>query len=404
MQKQLFILSLMLISLMGISQNLVQWRGENRTGVYNETGILKQWPADGPKILWHYDSLGLGFSSPLILSDKIIITADISGTGYIYALDLKGNFLWKTAYGKEWEESWPGVRSTPTFMDGKIYINSSYGIASCFDANNGKLLWSIDLAKEYGAVPPKWGIVESPLIVDDKVIFSVGGKTTNIVAVNRLDGKAVWTSTGKGELTAYCSPLLIDYKGKKLICTLTAESVLGIDAETGTLLWSYPKTNAWAVHANTPVYKDGMIYVVSGYGSGGIMLKLADDCKSVSMVWTNTSLDNQMGGVVLLDGKIYGSGQKNKTWQCVDWNTGEMKYETKEIGKGVTIANDGLLYCYSDNGILALLKPGETSFEILSQTKVKLGEEYHWAHPVIKDKILYVRHGNSLIAYSIAAE
>lgn len=381
-----------------------QWRGKNRDGVYNETGLIRQWPTDGPKILWHYDELGKGFASAVIAADKIITCGMIDSTGYVFALDLKGNLLWKTAYAPEWTVSWPGCRSTPTVFENKIYVNSSFGLAVCLDATNGKILWTIDLDNIFGAKPPKWGITESPLIVDDKVIFSTGAKESNIVALNRLDGKTIWTSPGDGDLTAYCSPLLINHKGKKIICTLTANSVLGIESESGKVLWTFPKKNKWSVHANTPLYSDGQIYVVSGYGSGGIMLKLADDGNSVTELWTNTTLDNQMGGVVLLNGYLYGSGQDNKTWQCLDWKTGVMKYQTDVLGKGVTIANDGLLYCYSDKGEFALVKPTENAFEIISKIKITLGSDYHWAHPVIKDKILYMRHGNVLIAYSLAIE
>ncbi len=381
-----------------------QFRGIKRDGVYNETGLLKTWPAEGPNILWHFDELGKGFTSAVVYKDMIISSGMIDATGYVFALGLNGKLIWKTAYGTEWTESWPGCRSTPTVFDNKIYVSTSFGKAVCINVADGKILWSLDMNKDFAAQPPKWGIVESPLIVDDKVIFTTGGKEKNIVALNRLDGKTVWTSAGAGELTAYCSPLLIKHNGKSIICTLTANSVLGIEAITGKVLWTYPKKNTWSVHANTPLYYDGQIYVVSGYGSGGIMLKLSEDGNTVTEVWTNTSLDNQMGGVVLLNGNLYGSGQNTKTWQCLDWKTGILKYETNAIGKGVTIANDGLLYCYNDKGDLALVKPGETAFEIISKIKITLGSDYHWAHPVIKDKILYLRHGNVMIAYSLAAE
>lgn len=381
-----------------------QWRGINRDGIYTETGLIKQWPAEGPKILWHFDELGKGFTSAVISNGKIISSGMLDSTGFVFCLDMKGNLLWKTAYGIEWIVSWPGCRSTPTVFENKIYVSSSFGLAVCLDETDGKILWKADMGVLFNAKPPKWGIVESPLIVDDKVIFTTGGKEQNIVALNRMDGKPIWISPGVGDLTAYCSPLLINHNGKRIICTLTANTVLGIETETGKVLWTYPKTNKWSVHANTPIYHEGQIYVVSGYGSGGIMLKLADDGNSVSAVWTNTTLDNQMGGVVLLNGYLYGSGQDTKTWQCLDWKTGVVKYQTDALGKGVTIANDGLLYCYSDKGDLALVKPTENAFEIISKFKITLGSDYHWAHPVIKDKILYLRHGKVMIAYSLAAE
>ncbi|MCX6232409.1 MAG: PQQ-binding-like beta-propeller repeat protein [Bacteroidetes bacterium] len=381
-----------------------QWRGIRRDGVYNEKGLLQKWPAEGLKMLWKFDGLGKGFTSVIIYGEKIITSGMIDTTAYVFCLDMKGNLIWKTVYGTEWTESWPGCRSTPTVKDNKIYVSSSFGKAVCMDVNTGKILWRNDLKINFGAQPPKWGIVESPLIVDDKVIFSTGNKEKNIVALSRMDGKTIWTSAGAGELTAYCSPLLIEHHGKKIICTLTANSVLGLEAETGKLLWKFPKKNTWSVHANTPLYHDGFIYVVSGYGSGGIKLQLSEDGNTVKEVWTNTTLDNQMGGVVLLNDYLYGSGQDNKTWQCVDWKTGVMKYQTSEIGKGVTIANEGFLYCYSDKGDLTLLKPGENAFEIISRFKITLGTDYHWAHPVINNKILYMRHGNTLMAYSLAAE
>lgn len=395
---------LFFLSLSVIAQDLVQWRGKNRDGIFTETGLLTQWPAEGLKMLWHYDQLGDGYSSALVLKDKIITTGMVDTAGVMYALDLSGKLLWKTIYAKEWGESYPGCRSTPTYLDNKLYINSSYGQAVCIDATTGKIIWSIDMAKTFGADPPKWGIVESPLIIEDKVIFTTGGKEFNIVALNVNDGKTIWTSPGKGQLTAYCSPILINHNGRKMICTITANSVLGIALETGQVLWDFPKKNMWAVHANTPIYSDGQLFVVSGYGSGGIMLKIADDGNSVTELWTNSSLDNQIGGVVLLNNMIYGSGQLTRAWQALDWKTGVVKYETKELGKGVTIANDGLLYCYSDKGEIALVKPSDTKFEIISRMKITLGSGEHWAHPEINNKILYIRHGNALIAYSLAAE
>jgi len=384
-----------------VAQNDAQWRGRNRDGVYQEKNLLKKWADDGPKLLWHFDETGKGFSSVVVAADRIFTTGMFDDKGFVLALDLTGKFLWKTEYGKEWTESWPGSRTTPTFLDDKLYLASSFGLATCVDAKKGKILWQIDLQKEYGATPPKWGITESPLIIGEKVIFTTGSPEANMVALNRNDGKKIWASKGKGELTAYCSPVLIDHKGKKIIVTHTANSILGINPESGDVIWTSPKTNKWSVHANTPVYSDGQIYCVSGYGSGGVMLKLSDDGTQVTELWKNTSLDNQMGGVILYNGNIYGSGQDNKSWQCLDWKTGAVKYTSTAIGKGAVIFNDGLLYCYSDKGELALMKPTETAFELISKFNISLGSDWHWAHPVINNGILYMRHGNVLMAYSI---
>lgn len=397
----LFLFVSFAISSLLTAQTVEQWRGINRDGVYNEKNLLKKWPAEGPKMLWHFDELGKGYSSPIITKDRIYITGAIGGKGYVFALDLNGKKIWSTEYGPEWEDSYPGTRTTPTFSENKLYIHSAQSLAVCFDATTGKIIWSVDLQKTFAAEIPKWGIAESPLVYDDKVIFSGGGKESNIVALNKNDGKTIWTSKGKGDKSAYCSPYIIDHKGKKILITMTADNILGIDPASGNLIWSYPKTNRWSVHPNTPTYKDGMLYCVSGYGSGGIMLKLSDDGTKVTEVWKNTTLDNQMGGVVLLDGFIYGSGQNDVAWQCVDWKTGEVKYKSKDLSKGCLVAADGMLYAYGEKGEIALLNPTPTGFEFAGRFKVELGLEQHWAHPVICNGILYVRHGNVLMAYAV---
>lgn len=389
------------INLFVSSQNIVQWRGQNRDGIYTETGLLKKWSESGPKILWHFDELGKGFSSPIITKDKIFVTGSVNGEGIIFAMDLTGKQIWKTIYGNEWAESYEGTRTTPTFVDNKLYLHSSYGVAACVNATDGKIIWSVDLQKEFKATIPKWGIAESPLVIDEKVIFSAGGSNTNIIALNKNDGKTIWTSKGKGDKSAYCSPLIINHRGKNIIVTITADNILGIDPENGSLIWFYPKTNTWSVHPNTPIYKDGMLYCVSGYGSGGIMLQISDDGTKVTEKWRNESLDNQIGAVVLVNEFIYGSGQKDAAWQCLDWKTGEVKQKSKEIAKGNIISADGMLYVYSEKGEVALIKPLEGGFKIVSKFKISLGLEQHWAHLVINNGILYVRHGNVLMAYDI---
>jgi outer membrane protein assembly factor BamB len=400
--KQLFFASLFLLSAVySMAQVPTQWRGQNRTGIYPETGLLKTWPAEGPKILWSFEGIGKGFASVVVSTDRIYTTGMLDSIGHVFAFDMSGKLLWKTPYGKEFTESWYGTRTTPTLVDGKLYIMSSFGLAACFDAQSGKELWRLDTQKEYGAVVLKWGITESPLVIGDKVIFTPGAPDVTLVALDKNSGKLIWKTKANGEISAYCSPLYVEHKGKKLILTHTQNNVICVNADNGEFMWQSPKTNQWSVQANTPTFIDGFIYVVSGYGSGSIMLKMADDCKSVSEVWKNSSLDNQMGGVIAMNGKIYGSGQNDKSWQCLDWATGAQKYQSKEIGKGCIIAADGLLYFYSDKGELALVKPGESAFEILGKTKVTLGTEAHWAHPVIHNGVLYLRHGNALIAYSV---
>lgn len=382
-------------------QDLAQWRGPNRDGIYPGNGLLKSWPETGPKLIWHYDELGAGHASAAVTGNSVYTTGEINGIGYLFSFDLEGNLRWKASYGEEWTESWPGVRSTPLVMDDKIYLLSGMGKLLCRSADKGNLIWTVDVLKDYEGPNIRWGITENLLSDGNKLFCTVGGKVNNIIALDKNSGKLIWKSAGRGEESAYCSPALIVHSGRKLLVTHTASSILGLDAETGRLLWSVDQPNRYSVHANTPLYHDGFIYCVSGYGKGGVMLKLSPDGNAVQEVWRNNSLDNRMGGFVLVNGKIYGSDDSNKAWYCVDWKTGIDMYSDKITGRGNIIYADRMLYLYGENGEVVLAKPELNKFSKVSVFKVPYGEAQHWAHLVIKDGRLYVRHGNSLMVYDI---
>ena len=184
---------------------------------------------------------------------------------------------------------------------------------------------------------------------------------------------------------------------------MMASHIIGIDATTGKLLWSQEQTNQWSVHANTPIFYNNALFCFSGYGQGGIKLNLSPDGSSITKAWFSKSFDSRIGGAVVMNGYLYGSGDADRAWQCLDFATGEQKYASTDLGKGVVIAAGGKLICYSERGELALVDSNPNSFNILSKTKVSLGTGQHWAHPVVNNGILYMRHGNVLIAYKISA-
>jgi len=383
------------------AQDAAQWRGSNRDGIYSESDLLTTWPATGPKLLWHYDYLGVGHGSAAVYGSKIYTSGTEDGNGFIIAFDENGNKLWKTNYGKEWVESYDGVRGTPVINDGNVYIMSGYGVVYSFDAENGKKLWQVDLMKDYGARNITWGVTENILIYDNFLICTPGGLDANVIALEKNTGELLWKCSGKGDKSAYGSPQIIEHKGIKMVVAHTENNILGINALNGTLLWSYKWTNQWSVHPNTPLYKDGKLFCSSGYGQGSVLLQLADDGKSVKELWRNESMDNQLGGFVLIDGKIYGAGANSKKWICLDWNTGKELYSSTEFKVGNIISAEGLLYWYSQGGEVALVKPTSTAFNVVSSFIVPYGEKQHWAHLVINNKRLFVRHGNSLMVYAI---
>jgi outer membrane protein assembly factor BamB len=316
---------------------------------------------------------------------------------------MNGTLLWKTAYGPEWAINWPGARTTPLLHEGRLYILSGFGNVVCLDAATGKILWNVDLMKEYGALNIVWAFTENLLIEGNMLFCTPGGPDANVLALDKNTGKLIWKSKGKGEKSAYGSPMLIRLPGLKILVVMTERSILGIDAANGILLWSHEQTNEWSVHPNTPVYDKGMLYCVSGYGRGGVMLQLAADGKSVKELWRNTTLDNRMGGVIMSNGRIYGTGDKTRKLQCLDQKSGELLFSVPNLAPGNIISSDGLLYVYAENGTVGLVEPQDAGFNIISTFKVPYGSSQHWAHLVIHDQRLYVRHGNSLMVYDIAA-
>jgi outer membrane protein assembly factor BamB len=385
------------------AQDVAQWRGPNRDGIYNESGLLKKWPDAGPKLVWHFDELGDGHTSAAVTGSGIFTTGMTDGNGYVYALSSAGKLLWKKEYGKEWAENWNGSRSTPLVVGDKLYVLSSYWKLTCMNTSNGQIIWTADLQKDYGAQNIEWGIAEN-LLFDGNVLYCTpGGTGASLVALDRNTGKMIWKSKGNGNKSAYCSPLLIKVQSRKILITMMEKSICGFDVSNGQLLWQFEHINDTGVHPNIPVFINGYLYCTSGYGKGGVMLKLSADGNSVSEVWRNKELDSRTGGVVVLNGQIYGSGDRNRRIFCLDWQTGKQIFSTKEMAPATLISNDGLLYIYSESGKVFLVQPEADRFNILSSFPVPFGADPHWAHLVIKDKKLYVRHGTSMMVYEIAA-
>jgi len=398
----IFLTLIVLFSVLNVSaQEITRWRGPNGNGVYNETGLLKEWPVDGPEVIWHFDGIGQGHSSPAFANSLIYVSGMVERMGYIHALTPDGKLKWEAPYAEEFYESYPGSRSTPVIAGELLYIYSGQGILTCMSAENGEQKWQVNALEKYNGDNLRWGVTESVVVDENKVYVTPGGKKHNIVALDRFTGELIWSSPAEGETSAYATPLLIELPERKLLVTNTADHIVGIDSKTGQMLWSHPQTNRYSVHPNTPIYHDGKIFSFTGYGHGGTMLNLSEDGSNVEEAWFNETLDSRMGGMVLIDGFIYGSGDSNREWRSVDWETGEEQYASKEIGKGAIIAADGMLYLYSERGELALVEANPENFDLISAAKVELGTAQHWAHPVIHDGRLYVRHGETLIAYKI---
>ncbi len=406
----LFVFILLLFTACQPKDQYSDWRGPTREGIFPETGLLKEWPESGPELLWSFDGLGYGHSSAAVVEDRVYVTGikdTISSKGTLFTFDTSGNFLWEKEYGPDFSLNFHGTRSTPVVVNDLIYIESGMGAVYCLNRETGDEVWSVDFIKDLGVDSViQFGYSESVLIDGDKLICVPGGKENNVVALNRFNGEKIWAGAGAGEIATYNSPILVDHNGLQLIIAMTSNSIMGIDAGTGEMYWRVEQTQQNKIHANTPIYFNGKLVVSSAdptNTSGLVQLELSEDGKSAEVVWRNKKFRNLMGGLVKVDSFLYGSAYLKKDWQVLNWDTGEMVVQNKELGGGSVIYADGLFYCYAErDGEIALVEATPEKFEIINKFEVPMGTKEHWARPVIYDKRMYIRHGNALMVYDIS--
>ncbi|MBL7969017.1 MAG: PQQ-binding-like beta-propeller repeat protein [Prolixibacteraceae bacterium] len=426
----LFVLLLIAQFLQG--QVVYQWRGPNRDGIYPEKNLLKTWPETGPKLLWTSETIGSGYGSPVVTVDKLFINGEVNRIAHIFAFDLKGKLLWKAANGPEffgegYSANFPGARSAPTVYNDLVYVCSGMGRVACLEAATGKERWAVNMVTDLGGKLNMFGYSESLFVDDAKVYCYPGGTDSNVVALDRFTGKTVWTSKALGDPVSFCSPMMIrlperDIKKKlrdvssgeiiekldhypelNILVTLSHSYLLGLNAKTGELLWSHKEDSVKleGEHCNTPIYADGFIYSISGdeNGNGAYKIRLSDDGKSIREVWRNGKIKNPLGGFVKIGDRVYTTSDDKKL-KVLDSNSGQI-VETLSGLKGSLIAADNLLLCYTDNGYVNLINGVGTKLEVAGKFKITKGEKEHFAHPVIAHGVLYVRHGNVLMAYQV---
>jgi len=384
-------------------QEIAQWRGPERNGIYPEKNLLTQWPDGGPKLLWKYDSLGFGYSSAVVTSNKVYTIGTVDSISYVFTFDTAGKLLWKKPLGKDWMVNWPGMRSTPIIYNGLGYVLNGYGVIYCFDANNGEVIWSKDIVKEFKTILPKFGLCENLVVEGDKLFCTPASTEATVVALNRKTGDLIWKNQGTNDSTSYCTPILIEVGGKKFFINQTKQGLISTNAETGELVWRYSFKGFPISH--TPIFRNGYLFTVDVWKAGSVMLKISDDGLKYTEVWRNLKFDPQQGDVVVLNDRMYGAGDEGKKFMCVDWNTGKEIYsDSTKADVTNVISAENLLYIYElRGGAVKLLKPTEKGFEKLGSFIVKGGTaQLHCSHPVIKDGRLYIRHDNSLFVYDIA--
>jgi outer membrane protein assembly factor BamB len=396
------------------AQDVVQWRN-NRDGIYPETGLMKTWPEKGPPLLWHNDKVGDGYSSPIAVKGKLYLTGSSNSREFVTCLDLQGKQVWRTEYADGWTQTYPEARTTPTWVDGKLYVISGDGVAAAVDAETGKLIWASKVWEKYQGDFGRWGGSESPLVVDGLVICTPTGEATTMVALKATDGSLAWKTSSLKDQGAYVSPILIEHNGKRQIVGVGGKNIFGVNPANGKIEWQFDylgtffqndgNPDRWVINCNSPIYKDGRIFVTSGYDHAGVMLQLNQDATAVTLEWKTDVLDTHHGHVVLVDGYLYGSNWLSNSegnWVCLDWKTGKKMYEVEWNNKGSTIFADGMLYCYEEKrGNLALVEATPKGFTVSGTLTITQGSKSHWAHPIISNGVLYLRRGHAMMAYNL---
>ncbi len=368
-----------------------QWRGPRRDGICDETGLLPSWPDGGPMLLWKTNGLGRGYSCPIITGGRIYLTGDFPGGLRLFALDLKGQRVWEATNGLPWKGPYPGSRACVAVRDGRVFHMNAHGRVACFDAVTGRELWAVNMLKRFEGRNLTWAVSECLLVDGPRVIVTAGGRQALMAALDVRNGQTVWTTeplianrsdssaqtggdeaVGEIESTSYASPILVQLGGRRQIVGCSLRHLFGVDADTGHLLWTRPLRTRFEVIAATPVLIGDAVFGTAPDTDDAKLYRIRPALSGVALeeLWT-TRLDTCHGGLVFVDGSLYGSWyRRHKGWACVDARTGAVRYETNALAKGSVLYADGRLYCLSEEGEMAFIKPGLTGFEFVGRFRL----------------------------------
>ncbi|HSH20114.1 MAG TPA: PQQ-binding-like beta-propeller repeat protein [Draconibacterium sp.] len=385
-----------------------EWRGPGRSGIYSETNLLNEWPGNGPEILWVAEGLGKGYASPSISEKLVFVNGEQDSTSFLFAFDLLGELLWKSPNGKEFmgegfSSTYPGSRSTPTVVNDLVYTSSGKGRIACFEASSGTEKWAVDIIDDLGGRESEFGYSESLLVDENNVYCFVGGEEINMAAFDRFSGNVVWSSEALKDTFSYCSPIFVELPNRKVIVTHSRHYIFAVDCENGETLGSYGLDGyEWdGEHCNSPIYSDGFIYFIGNdeKGKGAIKLEISKNGENLNEIWYNSIIRNNFNGYVKIANGLF-TTVKGNWMKKLNINDGLVSDSIK-IATGSLIFADNKFISYGMNGDVNLIHYKNDKLNVASTFKVKEGDGHHFAHPVIANGILYIRHGDALMAYKI---
>jgi outer membrane protein assembly factor BamB len=386
------------------AQDWPQWRGPNRDGISPVAGLLKQWPAEGPPLAWRTQGAGEGYSSMSTAGGRLYTMGAQGGTEYVVAFDLaSGKKLWQVAHGQRYDnDRGSGPRGTPTTDGDRLYVLGATGELASLEAASGKKVWSVNVLKEFGGSNPRWGISESPLVTLDRVIVNAGGPSASIVALEKRTGRPIWKS--QSDEAGYSSAILHRFGGVDQVIMFTARRVVGVDVQTGKLLWEYAGVANRVANVATPIVHDNLVFVSSAYDTGAALIRLdaAGGSVKASEVYFTRNMMNHHASSVLVGDHVYGFN--NAILTALRLKDGEPAWRDRSVGKGSVIFADQRLYLFSENGVVGLAEASPTGYAEKGRFRIQQGSQPTWSHPIIAQGKLLLRDQDTIYAYDVEAE
>jgi len=378
--------------------NWPQWRGPNRDGISTETGLLKQWPAEGPPLVWKAIGAGRGFSSFSVANGKLYTMGLRGEREFVIAFDVAtGKEAWATPNGNAFRnDRGDGPRGTPTVDGDRVYALGGSGDLSAFEARTGKVVWTKNILREFEGKNITWGISESPLIVGDKLFVNPGGPGASIVALNKSDGSVIWKS--QSDKAGYSSAIPVQVNGGTQVVFFTSQRAVGLDLKDGKLLWEYAKPSNNVANAATPIARGNRVFISSDYGTGGGVVEIKPD-NTAQEVWFSKDMRNHHSSSVLVGDYLYGFSSAILT--AIKFDSGEIAWRDRSVGKGSLVYADGRLYCFSERGVVGLVEATPTGYVERGRFRIQAGDIETWTHPVVAGGRLYLRDQDTIYAYDV---
>ncbi len=375
-----------------------QWRGPNRDGKSPETGLLKTWPADGPRLVWRATGLGEGYSSVAVAGGRIYTQGQREGAQYVIALDAAtGKKLWETRIGGDFQDRrGSGPRGVPTVDGDRLYAVAADGALACLDTASGKRVWGLSFTRDFGGAIPNWGYSESPLVDGDRLIVTPGGRGAGVVALDKRTGKTIWKT--QSDEAGYSSVVVAQVGANKLLLALTAEAGIVLRADNGELVSRHPNVSNRTANIATPVYHDGHAFFSTDYGTGCTLVRLGGAGGSKE-VYFNRDMRNHYSSSILIGQHLYGFSSQVLT--AMKFSTGEVAWRDRSVGKGTVIFAEGHLYALGEDGVVGLVEATPEGYREKSRFTFQKGQYPTWAPPAIADGKLYIRDQDNLYSRDI---